>query len=45
MNTKKKQPRKPQSQPRKLGDLQSKKNLKGGTGGGVPLVGPHGLGG
>jgi hypothetical protein len=32
MNTKKKQPKKPQSQPRKFRDLQSKKNPKGGVG-------------
>jgi hypothetical protein len=32
MNTKKKQPKKPQSQPRKLHDLQSKKDPEGGVG-------------
>jgi len=32
MNTKKKQPKKPQPQPRKFRDLQSKKNPKGGVG-------------
>jgi hypothetical protein len=32
MNTKKKQPKKPRSQPRKLRDLQSKKNPEGGVG-------------
>jgi hypothetical protein len=32
MNTKKKQPKRPQSQPRKFRDLQSKKNPKGGVG-------------
>jgi hypothetical protein len=32
MNTKKKQPKKPESQPRKLRDLQSKKDPEGGVG-------------